>query len=207
MFHKSKPAYNRSQVGFYTLDQLVPEDHFLRQVDAVIDFDFIYDLVEETYSSDNGRPSLDPVMLIKIPLLQYFYGIRSMRQTIKEIEVNTAYRWFLGLTLDEQVPHFTTYGKNYSRRFQGKELISEIFSKILQEALSAGFIDPREIFVDGTHIKAAANNHKYRKEMVEQQAKFMSEQLELEIDLDRKKHAKKSLKPAIKSEAKENNRP
>ncbi|WP_369678273.1 transposase, partial [Enterococcus faecium] len=109
---------------------------------------------------------------------------------------NMAYRWFLGLTLDDRVPHFTTYGKNYSRRFQEKELISEIFSRILNQALRAGLIDPSEIFVDGTHIKAAANNHKYTKQLVEQQAKFMSDQLELEIDLDRKKQAKKSLKPA-----------
>ncbi|MGZ7196509.1 transposase, partial [Streptococcus pyogenes] len=91
-----KPDYNRNQYGFYTLDYLVPIDHFLRQVDEVIDFNFIYELVEDTYSTDNGRPSLDPVMLVKIPLIQCLYGIRSMRQTIKEIEVNMAYRWFLG---------------------------------------------------------------------------------------------------------------
>lgn len=203
MFHKENPEYNRNQFGFYTLDQLVPNDHFLRQVDNLIDFDFIYDLVEETYSSDNGRPSLDPVMLVKIPILQCLYGIRSMRQTIRDIEVNNAFRWFIGLTLDDKVPHFTTYGKNYSRRFQNKEVISEIFSHVLNQALSAGLIDSDDIFVDSTHIKAAANNHKYRKELVEQQAKFMSNQLELEIDLDRKKHAKKSLKPAVASEPKE----
>ena len=64
-------------------------------------------------------------------------------------------------------------------------------------------MDPSELFVDGTHIKAAANSHKYRKEMVDQQDKFMSEQLAVEIDLDRKKHEKKSLKPAKESKAKE----
>lgn len=70
MFHKEKPDDNCNQYGFYTLDQLVPEDHFLSQVDAMIDFDFIYSLVEDAYFSDNWRPSLDPVMLIKIPLIQ-----------------------------------------------------------------------------------------------------------------------------------------
>ena len=95
MFHKENPEYNRRQVGFYTLDELVPKDHFLRKVEETIDFSFIYDLVEDSYSSDNGRPSLDPVLLVKIPLIQCFYGIRSMRQTIKDIEVNTAYRGFL----------------------------------------------------------------------------------------------------------------
>ena len=137
-------------------------------------------------------------MLVKIPLIKCFYGIRSMRQTMKEIEVNVAYRWFLGLTLDDKVPHFTTYGKNYSRRFQEKELISEIFSQVLNHALYSGLIDPSEIFVDGTHIKVAANSHKYRKEMVDQQAKFMSEQLAVEIDLDWKKTKKSPQSPQKK---------
>ena len=172
-------------------------------MDKEVDFDFIYDLVEDTYSPDNGRPSLDPVMLVKIPLIQCFYSIHSIRQTIKEIEVNVAYRWFLGLTLDDKVPHFTTYGKNYSHRFQDKELISKIFSRVLNQALCAGLIDPSELFLDGTHIKASANSHKYSKEMVEQEAKFMSNRLEVEIDLDRRKHEKKSLKPVTESEAKE----
>ena len=61
---------------------------------------------------------------------------------------------------------------------------------MLHQALCAGLIDPSELFVDGTHIKAAANSHKYRKKMVAQQAKFMSEQLEVEIDVDRRKHEK-----------------
>lgn len=98
----------------------------LRQVENTIDFSFIYDIVEDTYSLDNGRPSLDPVMLVKIPLIQCFYGIRSMRQTIKDIDVNIAYRWFLGLALEDKVPHFTTYGKNYTRRFQDKAVLTHI---------------------------------------------------------------------------------
>ncbi|MGT2843521.1 transposase, partial [Streptococcus iniae] len=100
MFHKENPNFNRNQVGFYTLDELVPEDHLLRQIDQAIDFSFIYDLVTDSYCLDNGRPSSDPVMLVKLPIIQCLFGIRSMRQTIKEIEVNVAYRWFLGLTLE-----------------------------------------------------------------------------------------------------------
>ena len=74
---------------------LVPQDHLLRIIDKAIDWTFIYDLVKDKYSHDTGRPSMDPVTLIKIPLIQYLYGIKSMRQTVKEIEVNVAYRWFL----------------------------------------------------------------------------------------------------------------
>ncbi len=78
---------------------MVPKDHLLRRIDRAVDFSFIYQLVEDSYCADNGRPSLDPVMLVKIPMIRCLFGIRSMRQTIKEIEVNVAYRWFLGLTL------------------------------------------------------------------------------------------------------------
>ncbi|WP_068989453.1 IS1182 family transposase [Streptococcus himalayensis] len=201
MFHKENPDYNRRQVGFYTLEELVPKDHFLRQLEETVDFSVIYDLVEDSYSSDKGRPSLDPVMLVKIPLIQCFYGIRSMRQTIKDIEVNVAYRWFLGLSLDDKVPHFTTYGKNYSRRFAETEVITRIFEHVLNLCLTAGLVDTDEIFIDGTHIKAAANNHKYRRQEVEAQAKWMSEQLEKEIAQDRVTHEKKPLKPAAKGEA------
>ncbi|WP_289445615.1 transposase, partial [Klebsiella pneumoniae] len=71
----------------------VPQDHLLRKIDRAIDWNFIYDLVEDKYCADNGRPSLDPVLLIKIVFIQYLYGIRSMRLTIRELEVNVAYRW------------------------------------------------------------------------------------------------------------------
>jgi transposase len=84
----------RQQLEIVAIDDLVPQDHLVRKLDQAIDFDFIYDLVADRYSPDNGRPSIDPVVLIKIPLIQYLFGIRSMRQTIKEIETNVAYRWF-----------------------------------------------------------------------------------------------------------------
>ena len=87
----------REQIQLFCMDDLVPQDHLLRIIDKALNWNFIYDLVEDKYSHETGRPSMDPVTLIKIPLIQYLYGIRSMRQTIKEIEVNVAYRWFLGL--------------------------------------------------------------------------------------------------------------
>ncbi|MBC2277634.1 transposase, partial [Listeria welshimeri] len=77
----------RNQLVAISLDDLVPEDHLVRKVDKVIDFDFIYPLVKHTYSH-TGRPSVDPVVLIKLVFIQYLFGIRSMRQTIKEVETN-----------------------------------------------------------------------------------------------------------------------
>ena len=185
---------NRTQVQYFCMDDLVPKDHLLRLIEDAINWDFIYDLVVEKYSPDWGRPSMDPVTLIKIPFIQYLYGIRSMRQTIKEIEVNVAYRWFLGLDMLDAVPHFTTFGKNYTRRFKDTDLFEQIFSRILEECYSHGFVDPSEVFVDATHVKACANIHKKESRIAKQEALFYEEQLQKEIDEDRIAHGKKPLK-------------
>ena len=77
-------------------NMLVPKDHLLRKIDAAVDFTHIYDLVEDLYCEDNGRPSIDPVVLFKLVMIQHLFGIRSLRQTMRDAEVNVAYRWFLG---------------------------------------------------------------------------------------------------------------
>ena len=81
-----------------------------------------------------------------------------MRQTIREIEVNLAYRWFLELGMYEKVPHFSTFRKNYTRRFKGTDLFEQIFSKLLQTCIDAGLVDLSEAFIDATHVKACAND-------------------------------------------------
>lgn len=184
----------REQIQMFCMDDLVPQDHLLRLIDRAIDWSFIYDLVEEKYCSDNGRPSIDPVVLIKIPFIQYLYGIKSMRQTIKDIEVNMAYRWFLGLEMYDPVPHFSTFGKNYTRRFKDTDLFEQIFLKILEDCYKWKFVDPTEIFVDATHVKARANNKKMRKRIAQDEALFYEELLKKEINEDRNAHGKKDLK-------------
>lgn len=184
----------RDQMQIFCMEDLIPEDHLLRLIDKAIDWNFIYDLVEDKYCHDNGRPSMDPVMLIKIPFIQYLYGIRSMRQTIKEIEVNVAYRWFLGLDMLDKVPHFSTFGKNYSRRFKDTNLFEQIFSHILEECYKFRLVDPTEVFVDATHVKARANGHKMRKRIAKQEALFYEDMLKKEINEDRAAHGKKPLK-------------
>ena len=184
---------NRFQVQMYTMDELVPNDHLLRLIDRAIDWSFIYDLVEEKYSTDNGRPSVDPVVLIKIAFIQYLYGIRSMRQTVQEIEVNVAYRWFLGLDMAEKTPHFSTFSKNYTRRFKDTDLFEQIFERILYEYYRYKLVDPKEVFIDATHVKANANNKKMQKRIAKKEALFYEEQLKEEIQRDREEHGKKPL--------------
>ena len=91
----------RQDVKNINLDMLVPQDHIIRKIDSALDLSFIYEKVKPLYSN-TGTNSIDPVVLFKIILIQYLFGIRSMRQTIKEIEVNIAYRCYLGYGLDEK---------------------------------------------------------------------------------------------------------
>ena len=89
----------RDQIQFVSASAVVPEDHLLRDIERAIDFSFIYELVEDKYSKDQGRPSLDPGMLIKIPLIQYLYGISSMRQTVNYFYLNDSSSWLILLYL------------------------------------------------------------------------------------------------------------
>jgi len=185
---KDRTAVN--QIEFVCIDSLVPENHLLRAVLESIDFSFIYDEVKDLYSETHGRPSVDPVVLIKLLILQALFGIRSMRQTIEEVKVKVAYRWFLGYGLQEQIPHFSTFGKNYVRRFQESDLFEKIFGRILEEAIKCGFLNTSAIFIDATHVKASANKNKYIKKMVRHRVHKYKRDLLYEINEDRKAHGK-----------------
>ncbi|EAD3951644.1 TPA: IS1182 family transposase, partial [Listeria monocytogenes] len=192
----------RNQLIAISLDDLVPEDHLVRKIDKVINFDFIYPLVEHTYSH-TGRPSVDPVVLIKLVLIQYLFGIRSMRQTIKEVETNMAYRWFLGYDFNQKIPHFSTFGKNYVRRFAETEVFEHIFYRILKQAMEAGLVDPDVAFVDSTHVKANANKHKFHKKLIRKETRVYQEVLEDEINVSRVAEGKKPFARKESQEEKE----
>ena len=184
----------RNQLEMLTIEQLVPENHLVRKLDAAIDFSFIYPLVENFYSK-YGRPSIDPVVLFKMTMIQYVFGIRSMRQTIKEIETNVAYRWFLGFGFHTEVPHFSTFGKNYTRRFEDTDIFEQIFYRILKEIVDAGLLSADHIFIDSTHVKASANKRKFNKKMVRKETRAYEEKLQEELNIDREKNGKKPFPP------------
>jgi transposase/transcription elongation factor Elf1 len=192
----------RKQATVISIDELVPKDHLVRKIDQAISFDFIYPIVESTYST-LGRPSIDPVILIKLVFLQYLFGIRSMRQTIKEVEMNLAYRWFLGLDLTEKVPHFSTFGKNYARRFRETTLFEEIFAYILEQAVKARLVTEDHLYMDSTHIKANANKHKFNKTLTHIEAQAYQKELENEINEERIKAGKRPFIWGMESELRE----
>ena len=189
------------QIEMLTIEQLVPKDHLVRKLDAAIDFTFIYPLVEHLYSAV-GRPSIDPIVLFKMTFIQYTFGIRSMRQTIKEIETNMAYRWFLGFGFHTEIPHFTTFGKNYARRFQETNIFEQIFYRILKEIMDRGLLAEEHVFIDSTHLKASANKRKYNKKVVRKETRAYEEKLQAELNLDREENGKKPF-PSEKFEREE----
>ena len=171
-------------------ESLVPEGHLLRKIDAAVDFNRIYEMVESLYSEDNGRPSIDPVVLFKMVLIQHLYGLPSLRRTAEEVYLNNAYRWFLGYTLREETPHFSTVSYNIRHRFT-EETVDKVFAWILEEVAEAGYLSPKVIYVDGTHIKANANIKKQVKEEIPSASKRYAKELMEEVNADREAHGKK----------------
>ena len=171
-------------------EDCVPQEHLLRKIDAAMDFNKIYDFVEKLYCADNGRRSIDPVVLFKMVLIQHLYGLPSLRRTADEVSVNMEYRCFLGYGLNETTPHFSTVSYNFRHRFTA-ETIDKIFNWILDEIAKAGYLKPEAVFIDGTHIKANANTKKQIKEGVPVAAKRYADELMQEVNLDRENHGKK----------------
>ena len=183
---------SRKEAVIVDIDELVPKDHLLRKIEKVMDYEWLYARLESYYCHDNGRPGTDPVVLIKMVLIQHLFGIPSLRQTYREIQVNLAYRWFLGYGLLDEIPHFATVSYAFCKRFP-EELSTEIFEHILNKALNNRMVDPSVIFIDGTHIKASANKKKYQKAQVAKAAKVYSGQLRREVNAEREKLGKKPI--------------
>ena len=176
-----------------TLEELVPQDHLVRQLEEFIDWDFIYELCDPLYSN-TGTERVDPVILFKLMFINIIFGIHSMRRTCQEAEVNVAYRWFLGLNFGEKIPDHSTFSQNYTRKFKKDNTAIKIFEHFIQVLMDNNIVDPSVVFIDGTHLKANANKNKSINKEVEVAALRYQKELDEEIDKDRAEHFKKELK-------------
>src|SRR5690606_30136975 len=109
--------------------------------------------VEHLYSPI-GRPSIDPVILFKMTLIGYLYGIPSERRLEEEVKLNLAYRWFVGLQLDDPVPDHSTFSQNRRRRFGDASVFEDIFNHIVRLCIEKGLVTGELVVTDTTHIKA-----------------------------------------------------
>lgn len=189
---KNRQIRNDSFVLF-SLDELLPQDHLVRDLEEFMDWDFIYSICDPLYS-DFGANRIDPVVLFKLMMINIIFGIHSMRKTCEEVQVNIAYRWFLGLSFEDKVPDHSTFSQNYIRKFRDNDVAIKIFMHIIEVLKKEGIIDLTTVYTDGTHLKANANKNKYENKEVEIAAKLYQQELNEEIDKDREKHHKKQLK-------------
>src|SRR5574338_1711024 len=112
-----EPEVPQQEMELVTIESLVPADHLLRKIDGAIDLEFVRERVRHLYCEDNGRPALDPVVMFKLLLIGYLFGVRSERQLMREVQVNVAYRWFARFRLTDKVPDASTFSQNRRRRF------------------------------------------------------------------------------------------
>lgn len=189
-----EPTAYQHELEMVTLESLVPADHLVRKIDAAIDLSFIRAKVAHLYCADNGRPAIDPVQLFKLLLLGYLFGIRSERQLIREVQVNVAYRWFLGLRLTDKVPDASTISQNRRRRFSDSAIYQEIFDEIVLQAMGRGMVEGKVLYTDSTHLKANANKNKYDLTEVAVKPAAYLDELDAAIDADRQAEGKRPLK-------------
>lgn len=137
-----------------SLEQLVPQDNFYRQVEAKLDLDFVRALVKDQYATSMGRPSIDPVVFFKLQLIMFFEGFRSERQLMEQVNLNLAFRWYIGYDLDELVPDHSSLSKIRSR--YGLNVFQRFFEHIVELCIGAGLVWGQELYFDGTKVQANA---------------------------------------------------
>lgn len=148
---------NNPQIDVFThmiFDRLIPKDHLLVLINSIIDFSFVYDMVKDKYS-DIGRKSEDPVMMLKICLLQFLYNL-SDSKVVKRIQTDIAFRWFLGLSLDDDVPDDTTICYFRTNRM-GEENFDEFFNEIVRKCIEKDIVKSKRYLIDTTDVAANVN--------------------------------------------------
>jgi len=140
----------------FRLDDHVPEDHFLRQVDRFLDFKPLRAELAPLYSRI-GRPSIDPELMIRMLLIGYLYGIRSETRLCEEVHLNLAYRWFCRLGLEGQVPERSTFSKNRHGRFAGGDVLRRVFETVVGVCTDHGLVGGTGALIDGSTVHADAN--------------------------------------------------
>jgi IS5 family transposase len=150
---------NRSEPALFQmveLEALVPPDHRLRKIDAVLDLGFVHEAVAECYSQSRGRPSIDPELALRMMLLGVLYDL-SDRELCQEISMHVGMRWFCRLNLHDPVPDHSTLSKLRNERWAESGLFDRLFTEVVRQCGEAGLTSGRHLSVDGTQIKANAS--------------------------------------------------
>src|SRR6516164_6040127 len=137
----------------FDLDKVVPPDHLVRQIDGVLDLSWVHKELAPYYSH-TGRPSIDPVLMIRMLLVGYVFALRSERRLCSEVQVNLAYRWFCKLSVEDQIPDHSVFSRARHERFRESDALRRVFEGVVAKCLAAGLVGGEAFSVDASLIKA-----------------------------------------------------
>ena len=138
--------------GSYLYDRIVPIDHLLRKINQVVDFSFVREILHDRYHPDIGRPAEDPEFMLRLCLLQYLYG-DSDRQVVDNARLNLAYKYFLGLAVDAEVPDYTSISYFRIQRL-GEEKFRSVLEQIVRQCIDKGLVKGKRQIIDSTPVMA-----------------------------------------------------
>ncbi len=154
MMGHQPPPQNKLFVTGFSLEKRVRENHPLRRIVEVVDFDFIYNEVADKYGS-KGNVSVPPPVLLKLMLLLVLYNVRSERELMDTLRERLDWLWFLGYDLEDEVPNHSVLSK--ARKRWGPEVFQRFFERVVWQCVEAGLVDGSKIFVDSSLFEADAS--------------------------------------------------
>ena len=143
----------------FDLDEVVPPDHLVRQIDGVLDLSWVHKELSPYYSQ-TGRPSIDPVLMIRMLIVGYVFAIRSERQLCAEVQVNLAYRWFCKLGIEDNIPHHSVFCRARHERFRESDALRRVFEGVVVMCIAAGLVGGEAFSVDASLIRADVDKKK-----------------------------------------------
>src|SRR4029453_8356150 len=121
----------------FCLEEVVPDDHLVRDISAVLDLSWVHAELGAYYPKI-GRPSIDPMVIIRMLIIGYVFGIRSERLLCREVKVNMAYRWFCGLSIEDTIPDHSAFSRARHERFRENEVLRRAFERAVATGIAAG---------------------------------------------------------------------
>jgi transposase len=141
------------------LDKVVPADHLVRQIDGILDLDWVHKELAPYYSH-TGRPSIDPVLMIRMLIVGYVFAIRSERRLCSEVQVNLAYRWFCQLGIEDRIPDHSVFSRARHERFRQSDVLRQVFEGVVAKCIAAGLVGGEGFSIDASLIKADVDKKK-----------------------------------------------
>jgi transposase len=143
----------------FCLDEAVPDDHAVRAIAAVLDLSWVHGELAPYYSL-LGRPSIDPALMIRMLIVGYVFAIRSERALCREVQVNLAYRWFCGLSIEDRLPDHSAFSRARNERFRDSDIFRSVFERVVEACIAAGLVGGEGFAVDASLIAADANKQR-----------------------------------------------